>query len=85
MFGGYRHCSSGDTIFVVCHMILQDQLTQGLSNFMGRYFKVSRHSAKFGSHCHFGSGYIMVLVYHVISQDCIIKKLCDIMGESSSW
>ena len=34
-FCGHRHCESGNIIILVCHVILQDYLTQTFSNIMG--------------------------------------------------
>ena len=34
-FGDHGHRSSGDTMILVCHMILQDHMTKGSGNFMG--------------------------------------------------
>ena len=28
-FGGYRHSGSGDIMFSICHVILQDSMTRG--------------------------------------------------------
>ena len=35
-FGSSGHCGSGDIIVLICHVILQDQVTKGLDKFMGR-------------------------------------------------
>ena len=35
-FGGHRHCVSRDIMVLVCHMILQDHITKGILNIMGR-------------------------------------------------
>ena len=35
-FGGHWHCGSGDTMVLVCHVILQDHVTKGSNNYMGR-------------------------------------------------
>ena len=35
-FGDHRHCNRGGIIVPVCHVILQDHDTKGLSNIMGR-------------------------------------------------
>ena len=32
-FGGFRHCLSGYIIFLICQMILQDNVIKGLCNF----------------------------------------------------
>ena len=56
-FGGYRQLGSGDVIFLVCRVILQDPVIKDSSNSMSRSpLKVSYHSAKFGVHIHTGSG-----------------------------
>ena len=35
-FGGHRHRGSGDIMTSVCHMILQDHVTESSCNFMDR-------------------------------------------------
>ena len=35
-FGGHRYCHIGDIMLLVCHVILQDHMIEGLSNFMGK-------------------------------------------------
>ena len=35
-FGGYGYCSSGDIMVLVCHVILQDYVTNGSGKFTGR-------------------------------------------------
>ena len=35
-FGSQRHCVSGDVIFLIYHIILQDHLIKGSSDFMAR-------------------------------------------------
>ena len=32
--GGHRHCSSGDMIILICHVILQDHVTRELFGFL---------------------------------------------------
>ena len=41
-FGGHKHSSSGDIMILVYHVILQDHMIKGLSDFMGklRYYPV---------------------------------------------
>ena len=34
--GGHGRCGSGDTMALVYHAILQDHVTKGSGNFMGR-------------------------------------------------
>ena len=34
-FGGFRHCGSGDKIFLICHVISKDHLFKGLRDIMG--------------------------------------------------
>ena len=55
-FCGHSYCGSGDIIVLVCHIIPQDQVTQGLSN-MGGTHQRSHHRAKFGDHSHCGSSF----------------------------
>ena len=51
---------------LVCQVFLQDHLTKGQSNIMGKSrFKVSHQPAKFGDHRHCDTG-DMFLVCHVI-------------------
>ena len=64
MFGGPRHCGSGDIKILFCHMISQDDVINSSCDFMGR-IKASYHSAKFGGQRHSGGGDIF-LVCHVI-------------------
>ena len=33
LFDGPRHCGCGDKIVLVCHVILQDRVTNGSNNF----------------------------------------------------
>ena len=35
-FCGHRYCGVGDIIILVCHVILQDHVTKGWSNIVGR-------------------------------------------------
>ena len=35
-FCSEKHCGSNDIMVLICHMILQDQLTKGSCDFMGR-------------------------------------------------
>ena len=42
---------------LVCHVVLQDNVTNGSSNFMGG--RVSYHPGKIGGQRHSGSGNIM--------------------------
>ena len=35
-FGSQRHCVSGDVIFLIYHIVLQDHLIKGSSDFMAR-------------------------------------------------
>ena len=68
--------SSEDMIVLVCHVILQDHVTTGPSNFMnGNNFSGNKH-------CDIGD--IIDLVYHVISQDHVFKRSCYFMGRSPS-
>ena len=51
---------------LVCQVILQDHLTKGQSNIIGKSrFNVSHQPAKFGDHRHCDTG-DMFLVCHVI-------------------
>ena len=34
-FGDFRHCGSGDEMFLICNMISKDQVFKGLCDFMG--------------------------------------------------
>ena len=36
MFGDHKHCGSGDMMFLVCHVILQDHETQEPYDFIAR-------------------------------------------------
>ena len=36
MFGGHRHCGSGDIMVLVFHVILQEYVIKRLLEFMGR-------------------------------------------------
>ena len=33
--GGHRHCSSGDIMVLVCHVIMKDHMIKGWRNFIG--------------------------------------------------
>ena len=35
-FGGHRYCDNGDRAFSNCHTISQDQVSQGVCDFLGR-------------------------------------------------
>ena len=35
-FGGHRYCDNGDKAFSNCHIISQDQVSQGVCDFLGR-------------------------------------------------
>ena len=56
-------------MFLVCHVISQDQVIKRSRNFMVRSHLVSDHPAKFGGHRHRDSGDVMVSVCHMILQD----------------
>ena len=36
IFGGFRHCGSGDEAFLICHVISKDHKFKGLLDFVGR-------------------------------------------------
>ena len=51
----------------VCDVILQNHVTKGSGNFIGRNpLRVSHHHANFGGQWHCGSGDIMILLCQVI-------------------
>ena len=82
-FRGHRHCGSGDIIFLICHVISQDQIVKGSCDFKKQEpVKVGCHPDKFDSHRYSDNGDIMVLVCHVILQDYVIKGSYDFMGRS---
>ena len=35
-FHGHRHCGSEDSMVLVCHMILKENMIKGSSDFLGR-------------------------------------------------
>ena len=51
---GHKHCGSGDTMFLVCHVISLDHMTKGWSNIMGgsRSWQVTSLPSLVGSHRH---------------------------------
>ena len=63
-FGGHRYCSSGDIMFLVCHLIKQDHIIKRSVDY--KKYKLSHHPAKFGGYRHCTSRDIIVLVCHVI-------------------
>ena len=70
LFGVHGFSAGGDIMYLICHVISHDDLTN-----------VSSHLAEFGGHSQSGSG-VMNLVCHVISQDHVIKGSCDLLGGS---
>ena len=61
-----------DVLVLLCHVILQDQVNNGLSNTMGRqYFKVSPHTVKFEGPRHF------VSEDKGFSLSCDLTRPCD--------
>ena len=83
-FIDHQHCGSGDTMVLVCNMILQDNLTEKSSNYGSESLKLSQDRAKFAERRHCDSEDIMVLLCQVISQDYVIKVSCHFMGRSPS-
>ena len=82
-FGGHGYCGSGDIMVLFCHVILGDDLTKGLDNFMGR--SLSRWVTILPSLVAKSTVVVeMFLVRHVISQDHVIKGSCDFMGWRAS-
>ena len=59
---------------LVCNMILQDNLTEKLSNYGSESLKLSQDRAKFAERRHCDSEDIMVLLCQVISQDYVIGR-----------
>ena len=82
-FGGHKCCDSRD-IFLVCQVILQDNVIKFSLTYVKEPIKVSYRAAKLGSHRHCSSGDIIVLVCHLILQDHMAKGLSNFMGESQS-
>ena len=66
-FGGHRHCSSGEIIVLVCHVILQGDVIKVSFDFIGRDHQSELTPPTFGNYSHSGSGVTMILVFHVIS------------------
>ena len=74
-FCGHRRIGIGDIMVLVCHVISNDHVIRGSSNFMGR--SLSRKvSVKSRDHRHCGSGDIPILVCCVSSQEHVIKVSC---------
>ena len=59
---------------LVCNMILQDNLTEKLTNYGSESLKLSQDRAKFAERRHCDSEDIMVLLCQVISQDYVIGR-----------
>ena len=79
-FGGHGHCGTGDILFSVCHVFLQDRYV----TLLVRVPQSESPFFQFGSHRHSGSGDIIDLVCHVTSQDHGIKALYDFIIRSRS-
>ena len=61
-FSVNRHCVSGDTMAVVCHMTLEDRLNKGSCDFIGKKLLIVVHiPATFIGQKHYFSGDILVL------------------------
>ena len=60
-------------MILVCHVISQNHVTKGSSNFMG-----GNHSG----HRHCDCGNMIVLVCYLISEDHVTKGSCDFMGKT---
>ena len=84
-FDGHRHSDSGNTVVLVCHVILQGILHDQRIMYFYRQgpIKLSYHPVTLGGkrHC---CGDIKILVCHVILQIHLIKWSCDFMGRSPS-
>ena len=78
-FVGHKPCGSRNIMFLICHLISQDHVTQEPFDF------IAHHPIKLAGHRHCGSVDIMILAYHVISQDHLIKGSCGIVGWSPPW
>ena len=68
----------------VCHVISQDHVTKGLTNYGWKLLKVSQYPTKFCGHRHCGGGDIVVLVCQVILQELVTKRSSNFVGGSRS-
>ena len=76
-FGDHRRCGSGDTLILVCQVILKDCVIKGSLDFMGRSpsgkpITVGDHHDKIGGHDYCDSGYVKLLFCQVTSKDHVI-------------
>ena len=72
---GLKHGGNGDTMFLVYHLISQNQTIIWSLDFIGKIVKVSSHPyAKFSAHWYCSSGDITLAVCHVVSQDQLPAK-----------
>ena len=83
-FGVYRHCNSGDMIFLIYCVTSRDHVFKGLCDFISRNFsKKDPPCHQFGGHRRCGRQDITYLIFHVTLQDHVIKGPCDFMEGSS--
>ena len=69
-FGGHRDCGRRD-MFLICHMISQDHMTQQPRDYSQEPFSVSHHSVRFGGHRYYGSGDVTFSVFSKILHACL--------------
>ena len=69
-FGGHRHCGRRD-MFLICHMISQDHMTQQPRDYSQEPFSVSHHPVRFGGHRYCGSGDVTFSVFSKILHACL--------------
>ena len=82
-FGDHIHCGSGNIMFLIFHVILQDQVTQEPYDLTG--YSPSRLVTTLSSLVAMGTVAVeMFFLCHVILQDHVIKESCDFIGRSSS-
>ena len=79
-FGGHRLCSDEGIIFLVCHVISEDRVTQGRRDSTDR----SLHPTRFGAHrlCRCVD---IFLVCRMTWQDHVKKESCHLMRVNLSW
>ena len=83
MFGGPRHCRSGDIMVLICHVISQNHVLKRSFDVMGRRrsWEVTIVQSLVGIGTLVEKTF---LVCHVISKDHVIKGACAFMDLSPS-